>query len=192
MGNELSKLVRVPRMERESEERCVSLVGIAGAGKSTLGEALGRRLGWAHVDTDRLLEAYYGVPLQEIMDNAGLEGFLAAEEHLAANLRLNRTVISTGGSVVYSAAAVARLRELGPVVHLHVGLGTFEARVGDGSGRGLAIGEKTRAELWAEREPLYRAAADLALATDELSPDECLERLAAWLAERGIPEKAQA
>ncbi|MDD4733121.1 MAG: shikimate kinase, partial [Desulfovibrio sp.] len=106
--------------ETENKKRCVTLVGIAGAGKSTVGRLLARALNWAHVDTDQLLEAYYGLPLQDLLDGVGLEKFLELEEHQVANLGIQRSVISTGGSVVYGPKAVERIQALGPVVHLHV------------------------------------------------------------------------
>ncbi len=102
----------------ETPRRCLSLIGMAGAGKSTLGALLARRLDWAHLDTDRLLESYYGLPLQQLLDSVGLETFLQLEEHQVGSLGAQRVVISTGGSVVYSRRAVDRLRMRGPVVFL--------------------------------------------------------------------------
>lgn len=161
---------------------CLSLIGMAGAGKSTLGRALARDLGWALVDTDRLMEAHWGGPLQALLDRFGLEGFLRAEEDVVTKLWLWRTVVATGGSVVYGPRAVKRLRELGPVVYLRVGVGTICGRVKDARGRGLARRpEQTLEQLYAEREPLYRAAADLTLDMDDCSIDNALERLRPWL-----------
>ena len=60
---------------RLSPQGCLSLIGMAGAGKSTLGRIVAERLGWAHIDTDRLLEAYYGMPLQTLLDGLGLADF---------------------------------------------------------------------------------------------------------------------
>lgn len=181
--------MHTPRLERISEEPSLTLIGIAGAGKSTLGTLLAAELGWAHVDTDRLLEAYYARPLQTLLDSSGLDRFLEMEEHLVATLMLNRTVVSTGGSVVYSHKAVRHLKAMGPLVHLNISQETFISRVGDGSGRGLCIGEKTHADLYAERQPLYAAAADFTLNTDTLSPDDCAQRLLTWLAKQGIPAR---
>ncbi len=169
-------------MRRLPPQACVSLIGMAGAGKSTLGRLLAERLGWAHLDTDHLIEASYGLPLQSVLDALGLETFLRAEESLVSSLSVRRTVISTGGSVVYGPTAVERLKLLGPVVFLEVSLPTFLKRVGDGGNRGLAIAPgKSREDLFAERQPLYRAAADFTLRTDEDSHQGCLERLHAWL-----------
>ncbi|HWR03557.1 MAG TPA: shikimate kinase, partial [Humidesulfovibrio sp.] len=72
----------------------VSLIGMAGAGKSTLGRLLAEKIGWAHLDTDRLIESFYGLPLQDVVDGLGLAKFLEAENRLVATLSVRRTVIS--------------------------------------------------------------------------------------------------
>ncbi len=161
---------------------CVSLIGMAGAGKSTLGRLLAEKLGWAHLDTDRLIESFYGLPLQDLVDGLGLEKFLEAENRLVAILSVRRTVISTGGSVVYGREALQRLHLLGPVVHLDVSMESFLKRVGDGGNRGLAIAPGRRLEdLFLERQPLYHATADFTLSTDSSDHNASLERLHAWL-----------
>ena len=161
---------------------CLSLIGMAGAGKSTFGRALAQDLGWALVDTDRLMEAHWGAPLQALLDRFGLDGFLRAEEDVVAKLWLWRTVVATGGSVVYGPRAIGRLRELGPVVYLRVSVGTICGRVKDARGRGLARRpDQTLEQLYSEREPLYQAAADLILDMDECSIDTALEQLRPWL-----------
>lgn len=160
----------------------ISLIGMAGAGKSTLGRLLAEQLGWAHVDTDRLIESFYGLPLQDILDGLGLEAFLKAENTLVSLLNVRRAVVSTGGSVVYGREAMERLRLLGPVIHLDISMHSFLKRVGDGSNRGLAIAPgKTREDLYNERQPLYRAAADYTISTDHGDQQTSVERLLAWL-----------
>jgi shikimate kinase len=168
---------------RISDEQCVSLIGIAGAGKSTLGKALAARLGWAHLDTDSLIEATWGQPLQGIMDERGLEGFLAVEEAVVATLGVKRAVISTGGSVVYSRRAVERLKSLGPVIHLRIDLDTFLDRVRDASGRAFVRPSgKSLADVYAEREPLYLQACDFQICTDKSGLDDCVNECADRLA----------
>jgi len=155
---------------------CITLVGMAAAGKSTLGELLAERLDWGQLDTDRYLESYYAQSLQDIMDDYGLDDFLRIEEQLVSELNLTRTVISTGGSVIYGPKAMTTLKKLGPVVLLDIEEATFIERVGDGENRGLAIAPgKTMADLYNERQPLYRAAADITVSTDKNTPEECVE-----------------
>lgn len=171
-------------MGRITDEQTVTLIGIAGAGKSTLGRALADKLGWAHLDTDRLIEATWGQTLQTIMDERGLKGFLDVEEAVVSTIGVKRAVISTGGSVVYSKKAMERLKSLGPVIHLRIELDTFLTRVQDAEGRafvrpaGLSL-----ADVYAEREPLYLKACDFHVCTDKAPLDDCVEACAARLAE---------
>lgn len=160
----------------------VSLVGMAGAGKSTLGRALAKRLDWAFVDTDHLIEAYWGQDLQSLYDAVGRETFLELESFQVRSLGLNRAVIATGGSVVYSRPAVERLKLLGHVVFLHIDLDTFLSRVGPATGRAFARPpDKTLAEVYAERQPLYRAAADLTVSTQGRDVDACVDEILDWM-----------
>ncbi len=174
-------------LKTQSTDRpCVTLIGMAGAGKSTVGRVLAGLLGWAHADTDHLIEAHFGRPLQDVFDGLGREGFVRAEERLIAGLNLKRCVISTGGSVIYGALAVSRLRELGPVVHLRADVECVARRVADAKGRGLAIAPgQTIADLYAERLPLYEAAAELTIDTGANDPESCAAQIADWLGQRG-------
>lgn len=157
---------------------CITLVGMAGAGKSTLGEMLAERLHWGQLDTDRYMESYYAMSLQSIMDTFGLSEFLRIEEQLVSELGLTRTVISTGGSVIYGQKAVAKLKSLGKIVLLDIDEATFISRVGDGENRGLAIAPgTTMRDLYNERQPLYRAAADIVVSTDHHTPQECVAQI---------------
>ena len=163
---------------RVSDERCVSLIGMAGAGKSTLAALLAARLGWACLDTDRLIEAHCRARLPDILSRHGLAGFLAIEEEVVAGLGVKRCVVATGGSVVYGARAVARLRAMGPVVHLTIDLPTFLARVGDPGARAFVMpGGMSLSDVYAERQPLYAAAADLTVTSCGVTPEACLEHI---------------
>lgn len=165
-----------------NEDSSISLVGMAGAGKSTVGAVLAERLGWAQVDTDSLIEAYFGAPLQKVFNSLGHDAFLDAEEGVVADLAARRCIISTGGSVIYRRRAVERLRELGPVVFLQASFETIQRRVKPQSHRGLAIKPgQTLESLYEERQPLYLGAADLILPVDELSPEECAQRILDWI-----------
>ena len=175
---------RRPHPHKLPPGSCVTLIGMAGAGKSTVGRFLAQKLHWTQLDTDRLLEAFYGLPLQEIFDELGLEAFLLAEELVVANLGAKRCVISTGGSVVYGHRAMAKLQELGPVVHLFAELETIRQRIHNPDQRGLAMAPgQTLDSLYEERRPLYANAASLVVSTEELSPEACAEAVLDWLEE---------
>ena len=165
-----------------SDECAVSLIGMAGAGKSTLAPLLAAKLGWEFIDTDLVVESFYGRPLQEVVDHLGLTGFRGAEEEILSTLGVIRTVVSTGGSVVYGERAMERLKSLGPVVYLRMGCETCLERVGNGDGRGLAIRPDQSVEsLYNERVPLYEHYADFAVDTDKFSSAECVEKISQWL-----------
>ncbi|CCO22559.1 homoserine kinase [Maridesulfovibrio hydrothermalis] len=172
-----------------SEDCSVSLIGMAGAGKSTLAPLLAAKLGWEYIDTDSIIEAYYGRALQGIVDNLGVPAFRKAEEYLLSSLGVVRTVISTGGSVVYGEKAMERLKSLGPVIYLHIDCETCIERVGGGEGRGLARSPGQSLEsLYEERASLYEKYADFTVDTYKFSPEECAEKVFQWL---GSIEKKQ-
>lgn len=151
---------------------------MAGAGKSTLAPLLASALGWRPLDTDRLVEAHFGRELQDILEALGPEEFVAREGRLLARLGAAHCVISTGGSVVYSEEAVARLKLLGPVVHLRISLETFLARVGTAADRGFVrLGAQTLEGVFAERRDLYARAADFAVDTDTLTPEQSVAQI---------------
>jgi shikimate kinase len=171
-------------IDRYEGARCVSLIGMAGAGKTTLGKLLAARLGVAHLDTDRLIEAVHGLELQELLDARGCEAFLGIEEEVVRSLGVKRCVISTGGSVVYGQSAMAKLKELGPVIFLEIDQKTFIERTGDLLGRGFIRtrpGQEPR-EVFAERQPLYRRYADFTVDAC-LDPKECTARAAEYVRE---------
>ncbi len=161
---------------------CLTLVGMAGAGKTTVGRLLAKGLGWAHLDTDRLIEAYYGLDLQTVFDCLGLAGFIDAEDKIVAMLGTRRCVISTGGSVIYGTRAIARLKALGPILFLRTSAQVVRQRIGSAEHRGLAISEgQTLEALHAERQPLYERAADMTFDTDVCDAEPLAARILDWL-----------
>ncbi|GAB7082103.1 homoserine kinase [Megalodesulfovibrio paquesii] len=166
----------------------LTLIGMAGSGKSTVGTLLATTLGCAHLDTDTLLEAFYGLPLEPLYQALGREAFLAAEARIASGLWLARAVISTGGSVVYSQEAMAHLRSRGPVLWLRTSAATVQQRLEACGTRGLAIAPgQTLAALVAEREPLYAAVADHVVETDGHAPADVVALIIQWLKDRPRP-----
>lgn len=159
---------------RSHKTPCIVLVGMPGAGKSTVGQALAHLLGWGLVDTDHLIEAVYGVPLQRVTEAMDKECFLDVEARVILSLRMFRTVLATGGSVVYREEAMGHLRSLGPVVLLDVCLEVVEERIARNPDRGLAIkpGQTIR-DIFEERQALYARHAQCRVAADELAPAAC-------------------
>jgi shikimate kinase len=135
-----------------------------GAGKSTVGVLLAKRTGRDFVDTDLLIQSAARRPLQEIVDADGRAELLRLEEACVLGLACERTVIATGGSVVYSTRAMEHLSGLGKVVFLDVPLPVLEQRIGDLGCRGLARRPgQTLADLYRERRPLYQRHAELTI-----------------------------
>ncbi len=161
---------------------CISLIGMAGAGKSTVAQALAQHISWALVDTDHIIEASYGTMLQNIANAITKDEFLDTESHCIKHLSLNRTVIATGGSVVYREEAMENLATLGPIVHIKVDLPLILERIARNPNRGLAIAEgQTVEDLFYEREALYQKYAHYTLQADSLSPMECASEIMKFL-----------
>ena len=99
----------------------VILTGMPGSGKSTLGVLLAKTLGMTFLDTDLVIQEQAGALLRDLIADRGIEGFLDLEGEVCAHLQAHRTVVATGGSVVYRSQAMAHLRELGTVVYLKLG-----------------------------------------------------------------------
>ena len=140
----------------------ITLIGMPGSGKSTVGVLLAKALGFQFVDTDLLLQQLRGV-----LNELGVEGFLDAEEETVRALTCTKSVIAPGGSVVCREGGMARLRQLGPVVYLRVPLAELERRIDNITTRGIAMAPgQTLGDLYAARAPLYLRYADVTVDVD--------------------------
>ena len=163
------------------QSTCLILIGMPGSGKSTLGRILcaDRKCAW--VDTDYLIQAWWGMPLQAVLDHLGLEGFLDAEAELVSSINLHQAVISTGGSVVYRPRAMQHLGSLGRIVYLRAELEVISRRISDARDRGMAVQKGFSLEqVYRQRRPLYEKYAELVLDTDKKSPEQCVEVIRQW------------
>ena len=138
-------------------DRNIVLIGMPGVGKSTVGVLLAKALSREFVDTDILIQAAEGRRLQDIIDRDGLAAFLAIEERHVRALNVRRHVIATGGSVVYSEAAMDHLAANGIALYLELPLPLLRDRVRNFDSRGVVMprGQSLDA-LYDERAPLYR------------------------------------
>lgn len=168
-------------MRLESHANLV-LIGMPGAGKSTVGVLLAKATGRNFVDSDVFIQAGQDRSLREIIETDGLEAFRRVEEQYVLCLEVRATVIATGGSVVYSARAMRRLKETGVVIYLSLAFETVERRVRDTAERGVVMepGQSLR-ELYDQRRPLYEKWADLTIDCEGKNQEEVLAAVLAEL-----------
>lgn len=160
---------------------CLSLIGLPGAGRSTLAPALSRELGWVWIDTDHILEAWFGQPRAEIANRLGWSEFLRVEEGVILNLGLKRSIVSPRCRGLLSPRALQFLHHLGKIVYLQADPAELERRTGTKPDRHLILQPgQTLNNLYREGNPLYKRYADLVIRTDLLSPDHCLQEICKW------------
>lgn len=149
------------------------LIGMPGAGKSTVGVILAKRLGFDFTDTDLLIQAQEKARLQEIINQKGLERFRQIEEQVLLGLHTHRCVVATGGSVIYSQQGVRAISQTGRLVYLQVSQESLEQRIADMGERGLVMGvDQSFADLYRERTPLYEKYADLTIDCTGLNAEQ--------------------
>lgn len=133
-----------------------------GSGKSTLGRRLARQRNLKFIDTDLLLERHENMPIQAIVNRRGVNHLRKIEAQILSTLTLENHVVATGGSAVYSQIAMQHLGDIGARVYLQISLATLVTRVNNVTSRGLAkMKSHPLPRLYAERETLYRAYADI-------------------------------
>ncbi|MEE8042457.1 MAG: shikimate kinase [Pseudomonadales bacterium] len=161
----------------------IVLIGMPGAGKSTVGVILAKRTARDFVDTDLLIQKTEKRSLQEILDADGYLGLRRIEERVLLSMELCGHVIATGGSAVYSDAAMDHLRRMGIVVFLDVDLDAIKSRVTDFDSRGIAKrADQSFEALFEERRVPYRKYADITIDGARLNQDQVCEGIRAALA----------
>lgn len=150
----------------------VVLIGMPGAGKSTLGIVLAKIINYRFMDADLVIQQQCDKTLQKLIDACGPDGFIEVENEILRDIAAERTVIATGGSAVYSDEAMRHLGSIGRVVYLKISYEQLVTRLSDLQERGVVlkggIGMSLR-ELYDERKPLYERYADITVDVDDLS-----------------------
>ncbi len=155
-----------------------------GAGKSTVGVLLAKMWGLGFRDTDLDIQLEAGATLQEILDEEGYLKLRQREEQILMSVPLDKVVISTGGSVVYSESVMQRLRNAGPVVYLEVEIDELKRRVAQTPNRGIASNsDHSFTDVFDERTPLYRRYADLTITSAGDSADKIAAHILAMLSQ---------
>jgi len=143
----------------------ITLIGMAGAGKSTIGKILAKRLGYSFIDIDRLITENTGMPLQTLIDKQGDRALIRYEEEAILGLgQIDRYVISPGGSVVYSEKAMEHLKRISKIIFLDTSFRIIVKRLPNARKRGIVgLRDRSLKELFEERMSLYQRYSDFSI-----------------------------
>ena len=156
--------------------KSIVLIGMPGAGKSTIGILLAKELGLDFIDTDISIQVRWGETLQQITDESGYMVLRDYEEQVLLSENIDHKVVATGGSAVYSDAGMARLKASATVIFLDVSLPALQQRVTNFDTRGIARRpEQSFEDLFAERSLLYQRYADIRIDCSNLGVNEALQ-----------------
>ena len=146
----------------------VTLIGMPGSGKSTIGVILAKALGYQFLDTDLVIQKEEKRKLSQIIAEEGPEGFKRIENRVNASIHVTDTVIAPGGSVIYCPEAMEHLKSIGQVVYLKLSLESLSKRLGNLRGRGVLLKE-------GQRVPLYEKYADIVVDEEGKDLEESLK-----------------
>lgn len=153
----------------------IVLIGMPGAGKSTLGVVLAKTLNYSFIDSDLVIQTETGMLLQDIIERDGIDAFLKTEEALVRSIEAENAVIATGGSVVFGSSAMEKLKENGVTVYLKVSANELERRIHNITTRGIAMKKgETIADVLRVRAPLYEKYADCTIDCDGKTLEQVL------------------
>ncbi len=154
----------------------IVLIGMPGAGKSTIGVILAKSMLFDFCDTDLSIQKSTGKSLSEIINEEGIDAFIELEEKIICSEAFADCVVATGGSAVYGENAMKSLKENGVIVYLKVSPEELQNRIKNIHTRGIAMKEGTTIfELYEERAPLYEKYADFTIECDGKTAEECVD-----------------
>ncbi len=154
----------------------IVLIGMPAVGKSTIGVVVAKRLGYEFIDTDLLIQKQEERLLKDIIQEEGIEGFLAIENQVNRDLQVDKAVIAPGGSVVYCEEAMKKFKETSIIVYLKVKYEIIESRINNAASRGVVLREgQTLKMLYDERAILFEKYADVIVEEDEKTVTETIE-----------------
>tara|TARA_B000000475_G_scaffold162538_1_gene130817 strand:+ start:170 stop:694 length:525 start_codon:yes stop_codon:yes gene_type:complete len=135
----------------------ISLIGMPGAGKTTIAKLLATKLNLEFIDSDHLIEKRNDQSIQNILDSEGHAELRLKEEEIILSCSLDNTILATGGSAVYSDKAMSYLNNNSIVVYLDIPISLVMQRVGDYSNRGFAEPNgKSPQDVFNQRTILYK------------------------------------
>ncbi|MCP3678072.1 MAG: shikimate kinase [Deltaproteobacteria bacterium] len=157
----------------------ITLIGMPGAGKSTVGIIVAKYLSLDFIDTDVLIQVTRHKSLQHIINESDHLNLRRIEEEEILKLNVENNVIATGGSAVYSEVAMAHLFNVSTVIFLKVEFEELEKRIHNFKTRGIAKAkDQTFRDLFNERQMLYNRYAEITIECDHLDQEEVAEVVA--------------
>ena len=161
----------------------IILIGMPASGKSTVGVILAKILGYNFVDADIVIQEKEGRQLSEIIETEGVDGFIDIENRINTGIEVEKTVVATGGSVVYGKEAMEHYKNIGKVVYLKVGMDVLTKRLKDVKQRGVVMKDgQSLISLYNERSNLYEKYADITIDEKNNTMEEVVADLLAALA----------
>lgn len=154
------------------------LIGMPGAGKSTVGVVLAKVLGYQFVDSDLIIQDKEKRLLRDIIATEGVDKFIEIENRINASIKADKSVIATGGSVVYGKEAMEHLKSIGTILYLKLSFEELKKRLGDIHGRGVVLrkGQSLR-DLYEERTVLYESYADIVIDEEHLNVEMTIAKI---------------
>ena len=158
----------------------IILIGMPGAGKSTIGVVLAKKIGYEFIDSDIVIQNRYKKILQELINEYGTDGFEKIENDVNKSLNPQNSVIATGGSAIYGKEAMEHFDSIGTVVYLNLPYEEIEQRLVNLEERGVTIKKgQTLKDLYNERIPLYKKYANLTIDCQGKTIREIVEEISA-------------
>lgn len=162
----------------KDQKENIVLIGMPGSGKSTVGVILAKVLGYTFVDSDLLIQKEEKRLLKDIIAQEGQDGFLKIENRVNRSIRTEKSVIATGGSVVYCQEAMEHLKKIGAVLYLKLDYQQLNKRLSNLIGRGVVLKRgQTLKDLYEERVPLYEKYADYIIDEKKTDAEGTLQKI---------------
>lgn len=156
----------------------IILIGMPGAGKSTIGVLLAKSMGYNFLDTDLIIQSQQKKKLQEIIDEEGIDAFLKCEEQALTSIDFDCTVVATGGSAIFSERGMKHLKNGGICVYLTVSEQELIKRLSNIKTRGIACRKgETVAEIIEERRAYYEKYADVTINCENATAEQTVEKI---------------
>ncbi len=155
----------------------ITLIGMAGAGKTSIGKVLSSRLRKRFVDSDQEIERELSMSLQDVLLEKGKEKFLEIEKQTILNLKFEEIILSTGGSVIFSEDSMNHICRNSLVFYLKVRFEKILERVVNLDNRGfIKESDRTIEQSFHDREPLYEKYADYIIENDDII-EVCIQKI---------------